>query len=78
MAEFIEKVATEWIEVRAKHVRVRKGHPTFLQMKQLRELFEADALPVVSAFWITRDRRIHFKPNFPSSLRPAVRKIMDP
>ena len=77
MAGFIEKVATDWVEVRAKHVRIRKGHPTFLQMKQLRELFEADALPVVSAFWITRDRRIHFKPNFPSSLRPAVRAIMD-
>ncbi|WP_367874920.1 hypothetical protein [Luteolibacter sp. Populi] len=77
MAEFIDKVATEWIEVRAKHVCVRKGHPTFVQLKQLRELFAADGLPVASAFWITRDKRIHFKPNFPASLRPAVRAIMD-
>ena len=77
MAEFIEKVATEWVEVRAKHVRVRKGHPSFTQLRQLRELFEADSLPVMSSFWITRDKRIHFKPNFPSSLRPAVRKIME-
>ena len=78
MAEFIEKVATDWIEVRAKHVRVRKGHPTSAQLKQLRALFESGALPVMSSFWITRDRRIHFKPNFPSSLRPAVRAIMVP
>jgi hypothetical protein len=77
MAEFIEKVATDWIEVRAKHVRVRKGHPTRLQMKQLKALFEAEGLAVASSFWITRDQRIHFKPNFPSSLRPAVRAIMD-
>lgn len=77
MAEFIEKVATDWIEVRAKHVRVRKGHPTILQMKQLRALFEVEGLPVASSFWITRDKRIHFKPNFPSSLRAAVRAIMD-
>ena len=78
MAEFIERVATDWIEVRAKHVRVRKGHPGMLQMKQLRALFEADSLPVMSSFWITRDKRIHFKPNFPASLRPAVRSIMLP
>lgn len=77
MAEFIEKVATEWVEIRAKHLRVRKGHPTFAQMKLLRALFEADPLPVMSSFWITRDKRIHFKPNFPSALRPAVRRIMD-
>ena len=78
MAEFIEKVSIDWIEVRAGRIRVRKGHPTSAQMKRLRELFEIDPLPVASSFWVTRDRRIHFKPNFPSSLRPAVRAIMVP
>jgi hypothetical protein len=78
MAEFIEKVAIDWIEVRAGRIRVRKGHPTSAQLKQLRAIFEADPLPVASSFWITRDRRIHFKPSFPSSLRPAVRSVMIP
>ena len=78
MAEFIEKVAIDWIEIRAGRVRVRKGHPSSVQIKQLRALVEADPLPVASSFWITRDRRIHFKPSFPSVLRPAVRSVMVP
>jgi len=78
MAEFIDKVAIDWIEVRAGRIRVRKGHPTSAQIKQLRAIFEADPLPVASSFWITRDRRIHFKPSFPSSLRSAVRSVMIP
>ena len=78
MAEFIEKVAVDWIEVRAGRIRVRKGHPTSAQLKQLRALFDADSLPVSSSFWVTRDRRIHFKPSFPAALRPAVRAIMAP
>ncbi len=78
MAEFIEKVAVDWIELRAGRIRVRKGNPGSLRMKQLRAIFEADPLPVASSFWITRDRRIHFKPSFPASLRPAVRAVMVP
>ena len=78
MAEFIEKVAVDWIEVRAGRIRVRKGHPTSAQLKQLRALFDAGSLPVSSSFWVTRDRRLHFKPSFPAALRRAVRAIMVP
>jgi len=78
MAEFIEKVAIDWIEVRASHIRVRKGHPTSAQLRQLRGLFEAQPLSVASSFWVTRDKRIHFKMSFPAALKPAVREILVP
>ncbi len=78
MAQFIERVAIEWYEVQAGRVRVRKGHPSHLKLNALKELFEDEKMPAVTAFWTTRDKCIHFKLNFPHDLRPAVRAIVDP
>ncbi len=78
MAEFIERVAIEWYEVQAGRLRVRKGHPSHLKLNALKQLFETEKLPTVTAFWITRDRCIHFRPNFPHPLRPAVRAVVVP
>lgn len=78
MAQFIERVATQWFEVQAGRVRVRKGHPSQLKLNALRQLFDTEKLPAITGFWVTRDKCIHFKLNFPQHLRPAVRAIVDP
>ncbi len=78
MAQFIERVATEWFEVQAGRVRVLKGHPSHLRLNALKKLFENEKLPAITSFWVTRDNRIHFKLNFPHPLRPAVRAIVVP
>lgn len=78
MAEFIERVATEWYEIRAGRVRVLKGHPPHARLAALRRALEGSHLPVTTGFWVTRDRRIHFKLNFPQDLRAAVREIVIP
>ena len=78
MAQFVERVAIEWYEVQAGRVRVRKGHPSHLKLNALKKLFETGKLPAVTGFWVTKDRCIHFKLNFPQHLRPAVRAIVDP
>jgi hypothetical protein len=78
MAQFIERAATQWFEVQAGRVRVRKGHPSQLKLNALRQLFDTEKLPALTGFWVTRDKCIHFKLNFPQHLRPAVRAIVDP
>lgn len=78
MAEFIERIATEWFEVHAGRVTVLKGHPSHLRINALKELFANQKLPAVTGFWVTRDRCIHFKLNFPQALRAAVRAIVVP
>ena len=78
MAQFIERVAVEWYEVQAGRVRVLKGHPSHLKTNALRELFKTEKVPVVTGFWTTRNKCVHFKMNFPEKLRPAVRAIVDP
>lgn len=78
MAQFIERVAIQWFEVHAGRIRVRKGHPSQLKLNALRQLFETEKLPALTSFWVTRDKCIHFKLNFPHFLRPAVRAIVDP
>lgn len=78
MAQFIDRVAIEWYEIHAGRIRVLKGHPSQLKLNALKQLFEGEKLPAVSGFWVTRDRCIHFKLNFPQALRPAVRAIVVP
>jgi hypothetical protein len=78
MAQFIERVAIQWFEVHAGRVRVRKGHSSQLKLNALKQLFETEKLPALTGFWVTRDKCIHFKLNFPHHLRPAVRAIVDP
>lgn len=78
MAKFIERFAIEWYEVRAGRVRVMKGNPSHLKTNALRKLFEDEKLPVATSFWVTRNKCVHFKMNFPQDLREAVRAIVDP
>jgi hypothetical protein len=78
MSEALQRVATEWFEVRAGRIRVVKGHPTHSRMNELRKVFQGHACPAITAFWVTRDKRIHFKPNFPADLRQQVREIVIP
>ncbi|TAE75777.1 MAG: hypothetical protein EAZ65_09285 [Verrucomicrobia bacterium] len=78
MAQFIERVAVQWFEVQAGRIRVLKGHPSQLLLRDLRQLFENEKLPAITSFWVTRDKCIHFKLNFPQHLRTAVRAIVVP
>lgn len=72
----LDRHATEWIEIRAGNIRVRKGNPGVAKLQRIREMVEIDGFPAHTAFWVTRARQLHFKPNFPHDLRDALRDLM--
>ncbi len=72
----LERHAIEWVEIRAGNLHVRKGNPGVARLREIRELVEAPDFPAHTAFWITRSRQLHFKPNFPDALRQALRDIL--
>ncbi len=72
----LERHAIEWIEIRAGNVRVRKGAPGVGRLREIRELIAVEHFPTHTAFWVTRSRQLHFKPNFPHELRQALRDLM--
>ena len=78
MSAALQNLSTEWVDVRAGRPRVVKGHLPHARLNRLREIFSSQPCPALTSFWITRDRRIHFKPNFPAELRQPVREIMIP
>jgi hypothetical protein len=78
MSEALQRISTEFYEVRAGRVRVVKGHPTFSRLNELKKVFQGQQCPSITSFWVTRDKRIHFKPNFPADLRQQVREIVVP
>ncbi|MCH7227727.1 hypothetical protein [Haloferula sp. A504] len=72
----LERHAIEWIEIRAGRVRVLKGSLGVARLREIEALIDIDGFPAHTAFWVTRSRQIHFKPNFPHDLRPALRDLM--
>ena len=72
----LERHATEWIEIRAGNLRVRKGFVTSTRLRAISDLLDGHELPSQTAVWITRSRSVHFKPNFPPHLRAALRDLM--
>ncbi len=72
----LERHAIEWIEIRAGRIHVRKGSPGVARLREIQRLLEAHELPSHTAFWITRARQLHFKPNFPPALRDPLRRLM--
>ncbi|MBB5351218.1 hypothetical protein HNR46_001452 [Haloferula luteola] len=69
----LERHAAEWIEIRAGQLKVRKGHFSPSRLQAIRDLMNTVELPSHTGFWITPQRTLHFKPNFPSSLRASLR-----
>ncbi|BCX47434.1 hypothetical protein HAHE_13420 [Haloferula helveola] len=72
----LERHAAEWIEVRSGCLKIRKGNPGVAKLREIRVLIEIDDFPSHTAFWITRARTFHCKPNFPPALREELRRIM--
>jgi hypothetical protein len=71
----IERYAIEWIEIRAGQLQVRKGSPGVARLRGIRQLIAVDGFPTHTAFWVTRARTVHFKPNFPLELRQPLRRL---
>lgn len=72
----LERHAIEWIEIRAGNLRVRKGSPGVVRLREIRALIDVEGFPAHTAFWVTRSRQLHFKPNFPHPLRQPLRDLM--
>lgn len=72
----LERHAIDWIEIRAGQLRVRKGQLGVARLQEIRDLIAVADFPAHTAFWITRSRQLHFKPNFPHQLRQALRDLL--
>ena len=76
MAQFIDRVATDWIEIRNSRLQLRKGFVTGTKLRQIEALLKNHEIPAHTSVWLSKNRTVHFKPNFPSELRPQVRDIL--